>query len=117
VTFTAIYDDIIRGEGCAGSALCHGGEAGKLVMKDRASTYQALVNAKAQGVNVGPDMGPDCADSKLLRVAPGEPDKSLLMQKLLHTQTCGGEMPPGRMLSDAQLELVRGWIAAGAQNN
>ena len=116
-TFKGIYDDIITGEGCAGSALCHGGEAGRLVMKDRASTYKALVNVKAMGVNADTDTGPNCADSKLLRVNPGKPDESLLLKKLEHTQTCGVEMPPARKLSDAQIEQVRSWIAAGAQDN
>ncbi len=39
---------------------------------------------------------------------------SLLAQKLLGTQTTGTIMPPGGKLSDAEIQLILAWIAAGA---
>jgi hypothetical protein len=51
----------------------------------------------------------------LLRVSPGNPDASYLVQKIEGTAAVGGRMPlGGPPLSQAQIDLVRGWIAAGA---
>ncbi|MEQ1567215.1 MAG: hypothetical protein ABMA64_16360, partial [Myxococcota bacterium] len=49
-------------------------------------------------------------------VAPGDPDGSLLMRKLDGTMAGdeGGPMPPTSALDPARLEVVRGWIEAGA---
>jgi hypothetical protein len=56
------------------------------------------------------------------RVAPGEPDASYLIDKLLDrvsVASCfdGTGMPPGRRLSDADLGVITQWIAEGARNN
>jgi hypothetical protein len=59
----------------------------------------------------------NCVDTGLFRVKAGDPDNSLLVHKLEGTQTCGTAMPPGGMLSAAQLSAVRAWIKAGAMNN
>jgi outer membrane protein assembly factor BamB len=116
-SFTAIYKDIFVGMGCSGAALCHGGDGGKLTMKDQASTYKALFNVKAMGTNSVPGQGKNCADSGLTRVVPNKPDESLLLQKLEGKQTCGAEMPPSSKLKDAQIARVRAWIEAGAKDN
>lgn len=116
-TFTAVYNDVIAGEGCAGSSLCHAGEAGKLTMKDRDSTYKALVGVDAQGENAPGSSGPNCSESGLLRVVPGKPDESLLVMKLEATQPCGDQMPIGNKLSDERISQVRAWIEKGAQDN
>ena len=50
-------------------------------------------------------------------IVPGDPDHSLLAQKLLGTQTEGGLMPPGGKLPDSELKLILDWIAAGAPEN
>lgn len=51
-------------------------------------------------------------------VAPGQPEMSLLWQKLGPNPPCGSRMPlGGAPLSDENMEKVRSWIAAGAQNN
>jgi hypothetical protein len=113
-TFPAIYKEVIMAKGCAGSALCHAGEAGHLSMKDQGSTYDALVNVAAMGTSPS---GPNCADSGLLRVSPGKPDDSLLVQKLEGTQKCGDPMPPGSPLEDAQLKQIRQWISDGAKKD
>jgi len=116
-TFTAVYNDVIAGSGCAGSPLCHAGEAGKLTMKDRDSTYKALVDVKAIGENEPGSSSPSCADSGLIRVVPGKPDESLLVQKLEATQPCGDQMPIGNKLSDERISQVRAWIEKGALDN
>ncbi|MFN2197978.1 MAG: c-type cytochrome [Anaerolineales bacterium] len=47
-------------------------------------------------------------------VIPGDPENSLLAQKLLGTQETGGIMPPGQQLPDDEIQLIVDWIAAGA---
>ena len=47
-------------------------------------------------------------------VIPGDPDGSILAQKLLNKQTFGTVMPPGSKLPDDEIELILAWIAAGA---
>jgi len=116
-TFTAVFNDVIAGSGCAGSPLCHAGEAGKLTMKDRDSTYTALVDVKAIGVNEPGSSSANCSDSGLKRVVPGKPDESLLVLKLEATQPCGDQMPIGNKLSDERISQVRAWIEKGAQDN
>ena len=39
---------------------------------------------------------------------------SLLVQKLLGTQTNGSSMPPSGKLSDAEIQVIIDWINAGA---
>ena len=47
-------------------------------------------------------------------VIPGDPENSLLAQKLLDTQTIGNIMPPGGKLPDSEIQLILEWIRAGA---
>ena len=47
-------------------------------------------------------------------VIPGDPDTSLLAQKLLNTQSIGAIMPPGGKLTDSEIQLILDWILAGA---
>lgn len=54
----------------------------------------------------------------LLRVSPGDPQNSYLVQKIEGRAAVGGRMPLGRdPLPQASIDLVRSWIAAGAQMN
>jgi hypothetical protein len=82
---------------------------GKLHMgMDRATAYNALVGKMSSGRK--------CVGKML--VVPGQPDMSLLLQKLGPTPPCGSRMPiGGAPLTDAQMEMIRSWIAAGAQND
>ena len=51
-------------------------------------------------------------------VEPGKPDESLMLQKLSPNPPCGNRMPVGgNPFTDAQLEMIRSWIAAGAKND
>jgi len=48
-------------------------------------------------------------------IVPGDPNASLLVQKLRNTQSDGGPMPPGgTTLSEADIATIVDWIAAGA---
>lgn len=66
---------------------------------------------------------PSLFRSDMLRVAPGDPDASLLVQRVrqsagenLPTPAFGAPMPkPTRSLDDAQQALVREWIVQGAR--
>ncbi len=50
-------------------------------------------------------------------VVPGDPEGSLLGQKLLGTQTEGNIMPPGGKLPDAEIQVILDWIEEGALDN
>jgi mono/diheme cytochrome c family protein len=50
-------------------------------------------------------------------VIPGDPEESLLAQKLLGTQTEGTIMPPSGKLADDLIQLFLDWITAGAPDN
>jgi polyvinyl alcohol dehydrogenase (cytochrome) len=111
IGFSAIWTQVFGGNGCK-SVFCHGANAGNLSLETRDIAYAQLVGVPASS--------PSCASSGLLRVAPGNPDASLLLQKMAHvTPVCGTVMPPamGLTVSEAQLSQVRAWIAAGAPNN
>jgi hypothetical protein len=93
---------------CA-SFSCHGTAAagGLDLTPDRAA---------ASLVGVAPSNGPARA-AGLLRVAPGDPDRSFLLRKLLADLGPGeGEPMPrvGQRLPAARIALVRSWILAGA---
>lgn len=75
---------------------------------DKASTYQALVGK--------PSASSKCAGR--VQVVPGHPEQSLLLQKVMPNPPCGLRMPNGGApLSDAQVEMIRSWIAAGAHDD
>ncbi len=51
----------------------------------------------------------------LLRVNPGNPDQSYIVQKIQGTAAVGGRMPLGQAaLPQDRIDLIRSWIAAGA---
>jgi hypothetical protein len=88
---------------------CHAAGAGGLDLGSRALAYTNLV-----GVGSG-------ACSGELRVAPGAPDRSVLVHALEHTDlgSCSvPQMPAGGALLDASaLGLLRAWISAGAHDD
>jgi mono/diheme cytochrome c family protein len=86
---------------------CHGAKRAKAKLNLSAATaLKALVNAPA-------DEAP-----QLVRVKPGDPDNSYLWQKLQNKAAKGKGMPRGifstKRLPDAQLDVIRKWIEAGA---
>src|SRR6185295_8531436 len=83
---------------------CHAGAAAPLGFRlDESSAYAMLVNA------------PSVEAPSLVRVQPGNPDSSYLIQKLEGTAAVGGQMPLGQPpLPPATIAVIRQWIANGA---
>ena len=90
---------------------CHSGPTSNVLptgmnLTSTANSFAALVNVTS--LQVG----------SLNRVTPGDPDNSYLVQKLEGTAAVGGRMPQGGpFLDQAQIDMVRQWIAEGAMNN
>lgn len=86
---------------------CHvGANAPAGLRLDAANSYAMLFNVASTQVPT------------LLRVAASDPQNSYLVQKLEGRAAVGGRMPLGRdPLPQASIDLVRSWIAAGAQMN
>jgi hypothetical protein len=106
-TWSAVYQAIVQ-RGCNGGTTCHSSMlAGQLQMSTAAQAYSSLVSA--------PALGTACSATGLLRVAPGDPDNSLLVQKLEAAMPiCGQHMPPGGTVPAEQLVQLRMWIERGA---
>lgn len=111
-TFTEVRDELLV-TSCALSS-CHGGGTGDLTMSadDPGAIYGALVDV------------PSVHDPAILRVKPGDPDNSFLIQKLEGTHANANEdneaMPPPLGLADRDpemIERVRSWIENGAPND
>jgi hypothetical protein len=83
--------------------------SGGLVLTDAATSYAALV---------GVDPTVDAARlAGMKRVDPGHPDNSFLLSKLAGPPPGQGSRMPliGEPLRDAEVALIRTWIAAGAE--
>lgn len=113
-TFSAIYSMLFPRSTKYQCEFCHGLPAnevsnGRLAMgMDQATAYAALV---AQ-----PSTSMMCGGREL--VTPGDPDNSLLYLKLTSHPPCGDQMPlSGLALTSSQLQMVRTWIANGAQDD
>ena len=66
-------------------------------------------------INVVSPRDPDPANPTYIRVVPGDPDASFLIQKLDGTQTVGERMPAGGpYLTTATINVIRQWIQDGA---
>jgi hypothetical protein len=116
VTFAKVYSDVIVGTGCLAGIACHSQPAGNLRMSDQMSAYMNLVGVMAMGMNTMGGMT-NCVDSGLMRVKAGDPDNSLLVQKVSGSPPCGIAMPPGGMVKPENLMLLRTWIQNGANND
>lgn len=92
----------IWNQGCVMAAMCHG-TAPPSGMTLTGNAYAMLVDVAAT------------SNPAYTRVIPGDPDGSLLLQKLAGTMPAdaGEQMPPGQMIPAAALELVRLWIEEG----
>lgn len=86
-------------------SVCHSGaNAPQGLRLDAGNSYALLVNVASAEV------------PSLLRVNPGNPDASYLVQKIQGNAAVGARMPANGppYLSQTQIDLVRAWIAAGA---
>jgi len=88
---------------CAVSG-CHSGTSAPLGLRlDADAAFDLLVNQ------------PSAQQSQFMRVAPGDPDNSYLVQKLEGTAAGGVQMPRNQPpLSVATIQAIRDWIANGA---
>jgi hypothetical protein len=85
-------------------SVCHvGGSAPEGLQLDAAHSYNLLVGVPSTEV------------PSLLRVKPGDPDNSYLIQKLEGTAAVGARMPRGGpYLSAETIAFIRQWITNGA---
>ena len=108
-TFAADVQPIFTAS-CAFSG-CHGGASPAQGMN--LSAGQAYANTVNVPSNELPSMD---------RIEPGDPDQSYLVNKIQGTQGdvggSGQRMPlGGDPLSEADIDTIRAWITAGAENN
>jgi hypothetical protein len=94
------------------TSICHGQFQVSLI----APAYARIVNQPAV------DNPPTLDGCGGTLVTPGDPGKSYLYTKLSSDAPCAGTRMPrtefaAGVLADCQRELIRGWIAAGAQND
>jgi len=113
-TFTQVYTEVItqRCVPCHTTSNGDGVRFGKLDMTSQSAAYANLVNSKSAGESCGAKGG--------TRVTPGKPDDSVMYLKVsLDDPTpCGEKMPlGGPALTQAQADLIEGWITAGAKND
>lgn len=108
-SFAALYEDVFVPHHCVD---CHGSKApGALDMSTVDVAYEQMVGVAAAGGA--------CVASDAMRVDPGNPAESLLIQKLQgHDASgravCGKPMPPEVALAAEDIDRVRSWIANGA---
>jgi hypothetical protein len=113
-SFSAVYAMMFPMETNARCNACHANPAndvgnGKLSMgMDKATAYAAIVGKASASSH--------CMNQML--VVPGKPEASLFYLKLTATPPCGVRMPNGgNAFTEAQLEMVRSWISAGAHDD
>jgi hypothetical protein len=85
--------------------VCHAGAQAPLGLRlDAGASYAMLVSV------------PSVQVPAVFRVAPGDPDNSYLVHKIEGSAAVGGRMPlGGPSLDTTEIDLIRQWIAAGAE--
>jgi len=101
-TLASIQDNVFT-VSCAVPG-CHGGAGAQQGLRlDPGFSAGNLINV------------PSPRDPNLIRVVPGDPDASFIIQKLQGTQTLGDRMPDGGpYLTTATVNVIRQWILDGA---
>ncbi len=100
-TFATIHAKILKPTCASGTGTCHTSDAqkGGLVFEDEQASYDQLLGK---------------ADPAHVRVVPGDTSCSLIMERLLSTDS-ETRMPPGNVpLTDGEICTVTKWIANGA---
>ncbi len=102
VAFSAVQ--VILTAKCATGG-CHSGAAPKSSLDlSSASAYAALVDVPAK----------QCADGRM-RVKPGDPSNSYIIDKALNVDKCSGNrMPPSVALPLDSVQTISDWICGGA---
>lgn len=106
-TFTHVYEHVFMS--CK-LKMCHGGGLIGVDMSSREAAYASLVDVPS-------NPSAPCAKLGKKRIAPGQPDESLLYLKLDANAPCGQQMPPGGQLTQALRDEVRRWIEEGAKDD
>ncbi len=111
-TIQSVFATSCAGSGCHDTAGNPDGNGGGNLkgIENKAAAYAEMTTENIS-----------CSPSALTgkkRVVPGNPEQSLLMQKLDGTQDCGERMPlVGPILAEGFRDGVRLWIMEGAPNN
>lgn len=111
-TFSSIQRDVFNAKDSSGRPACiacHNANGarftGNLSLVEGIS-YQSLVGVASTG------------KAGAVRVVPGNPDASYLLNKVLGANIVGDRMPRlGPYLSDGQIRIIRRWIELGAKND
>jgi hypothetical protein len=104
-TFTRVQNEVFS-QTC-NTAECHD------TITHQSALDLSVGQAYVQIVNI-----PSVQIPSLMRIAPNDPDNSYLLQKIsTSTPASGLRMPPGAILADSQINLVRRWILRGAPND
>jgi len=111
-TFSSIQQNIFNTTDSSGRQACitchvAGGPAGFMPLTEGAS-YGNLVGRTSSG------------KAGAVRVVPGDPDGSYLVQKLEGAPGIAGQRMPrtgGPYLTDGQIRIIRRWIELGANND
>jgi hypothetical protein len=106
VSFAADVQPIFTAS-CTGNG-CHTGGMPKADLDlSTGNAYQAIVNVATT----------QCNDGRL-RVLPGQPSQSYVIDKMMGVDLCfGTKMPKLGMLGSGSIETVSNWICAGAPDN
>ena len=113
-TFTEIYETILSTQTESRCNFCHSMPASQVsngmfhTGKDQAETYASIMD-RVSTSNA-------CSGRSV--IVPGDPEQSLLYLKIAGAPPCGNRMPlGGKALSATQVQMIRSWIAAGANND
>lgn len=104
VSFQTIQDQVFTPI----CAQCHAGASAPEGMQlTQGVAYSMIVNVAS------------AEQATLKRIAPGDPDNSYLVQKIMGTAAVGAQMPDGcpitqPCLSAATIDLIRQWVSEGA---
>ena len=102
VTLTQLQSEVFS-DNCSG---CHPPNGGGMDLR-AGQTFASIVNVNSS------------QQPSLKRVKPGDPDNSYLIRKLNGGPGISGDRMPqgGPFLTPSELQRIRDWILAGAQNN
>lgn len=131
-TFASIWSIVLSDENCTG---CHQPDlppsqrafyelAGELDLSDRQTAFRGLLGLDGEGAfsNAEEVTPQGCRGSPLRLVEPGDPDGSILVEKLEAYEgdpaSCGEAMPiVGSAVPQSTIDTIRLWIENGATND
>src|SRR3954471_12094880 len=113
-TFTGIYAMLFPTNTDARCNFCHSMPASE---KSNGHLHMGMDKSVAHAALVGKTSSSAKCMGRTY-VVPYQPEMSFVLQKLSGSPPCGDRMPVGgSALSEAQLEMIRSWIANGAKDD